>query len=279
MTGPLAYGKLARTRYLYHFNLTRVTTIEPPAEEHIHLPAPSYWPAVLALGFMGMAMGVIFKIWPLAAAGLGVLLISFGAWLWSNVRERAGPAAARETLAAPLISTKLGMWLFLGSEVMFFGALISRFIAFRVVAVEDPRHILNIPLTAANTFVLLCSSLTVVLSLSAIQQGNNRRLALGLAATAVLGSIFLGIQAFEYNKLFQEGITFGPNSFGNAFFSLTGFHGLHVFIGVVYCLVIMGRALRGAFSAHENLGVEIFGLYWHFVDVVWILIFTLVYLI
>ncbi len=254
------------------------SSLTPDTHEEIHIPSGTFWPLLFGLGFMGIAFGVIFRVWPLAIAGLAVLMLSMGAWLYTNVLNRMHEPV-EHAVAAPLNSTKLAMWLFLGSEGRFFSALIARFLVYRSAATADPRHILDIPLTAGNTFVLLASSLTVVMALASIQRGNRRGLWTFLAATAVLGSTFLGIQAFEYNKLFGEGYTLASNTFGNAFFSLTGFHGMHVLIGVIYCLVMMLRGLRGAFSEHSHLGVEIFGLYWHFVDVVWIMIFTLVYLI
>jgi heme/copper-type cytochrome/quinol oxidase subunit 3 len=255
-------------------------SIDPHAVEHpqgIHLPKPSVMPLVWGTGFMLIAFGIITEFYYLSAAGLAVILAATGGWLWGNIRERLQPT---ET---PTVAAKFAMWCFLGTEVVIFGALIGRVLA---IWVHEPEAhaILTEPLASlllvsANTFLLLLSSLAVVLGLASIQAGNPRGLAGWLAVTALLGATFVGVQAYEFNKLVHEGIVFGQEQFDSAFYMLTGNHGLHVIIGVIWCLVVVSRTLRGGFSAEQHLGVEIFGLYWHFVDVVWILIFTLVYLI
>ena len=175
---------------------------------------------------------------------------------------------------------KFGVWLFIASEVMFFMALIGMYLAYRGQASWASFHAdLDIGLTAVNTFILLTSSLMVVLAVSAAQQGNRRNLTLWLAATVILGVTFVSIQAFEYSRLGTLGHTLSSDLAGNVFFTLTGFHGLHVIIGVIWCLFVLLRAARGGFGQSNYLGVELFGLYWHFVDVVWILLFTIIYLI
>ncbi len=175
---------------------------------------------------------------------------------------------------------KFGIWLFLASEVMFFMALIGMYLAYRGQASWTEFHrALDIPLTGVNTFILLTSSLMVVLAVSAAQQGHRRNLTLWMLATVVLGTIFVSIQAFEYGKLGTEGHTLNSDLAGNVFFTLTGFHGLHVIIGVLWGVFVMLRGARGGFGRSNFMGVELFGLYWHFVDVVWILLFTIIYLI
>ncbi|MBP7686347.1 MAG: heme-copper oxidase subunit III [Thermoflexales bacterium] len=175
---------------------------------------------------------------------------------------------------------KFGVWLFIASEVMFFMALIGMYLAYRgQPSWADFHHALDIPLTAVNTFILLTSSLMVVLAVSAAQQGHKRNLTAWMIATVVLGTIFVSIQAFEYSKLGSEGHTLSSSLAGNVFFTLTGFHGLHVIIGVLWGVVVLLRAARGGFNQRNFMGVELFGLYWHFVDVVWILLFTIIYLI
>ena len=255
-------------------------SVEQPAAEHaagLHMPKPSFWPLVWGAGFALIAFGIILTIYPLSAAGLGVLVLATGFWLWSNIRERIH---ASET---PAEAAKFAMWCFLGTEVVIFGALIGRVLS---LWVADPEaHTLltepfsSLLLVSANTFLLLVSSLAVVLGLDSIQEGKRSGLIGWLLVTALLGAGFVSIQAFEFNKLVDEGLKFGSSQFGSAFYFLTGNHGLHVIIGVIWCLVVILRALGGGFTKAEHLGVEIFGLYWHFVDVVWILIFTLVYLI
>jgi len=262
-------------------------SVEQHAADHgggIHLPKPSITPLIWAAGFMLIAFGVITgggidpNLYWLSAGGLGIILLATGGWLVGNIRERIHGS---ET---PEVAAKFAMWCFLGTEVIIFGALIARVLV--IWAHEPEAHaILTEPiwpsliLVSVNTFLLLVSSLAVVLGLSSIQEGKPGGLVLWLAVTALLGATFVGVQAYEFNKLVHEGVVFGETQFASAFYLLTGNHGLHVIIGVIWCLVVVARALRGGFTAKSHLGVEIFGLYWHFVDVVWILIFTLVYLI
>jgi len=141
---------------------------------------------------------------------------------------------------------------------------------------EDP---LNIPLTALNTFILICSSVTMVLALSAIERGDQGKLKFFLFCTIVIGACFLGIQVFEYNKLIHEGFVPSKNIFASCFYVMTGCHGAHVTGGVVYLIGILIAALGGNFTRRNHSAVELAGLYWHFVDLVWILLFTVVYLI
>ena len=176
---------------------------------------------------------------------------------------------------------KLGMWIFLSSEVIFFGSLIITFLVYkgRVGNLHPGHDALNISVTSVITFILLSSSLTMVLALAAIQNDRIRQGKLWLLATALLGMIFVGTQIFEYTELVHEGLTIAGNLYGSAFFTLTGFHGTHVFIGVIMLLILVGMTQAGKFGAKNSLPVEMVGLYWHFVDLVWLVIFTLVYLI
>jgi len=177
---------------------------------------------------------------------------------------------------------KLGMWLFLASEIMFFTGLIGSYIVLRFSNLNTwpvPSTILNIPLTGINTFILICSSATLVLSMASVQRGYKEGLQVGLFLTILLGSIFLGIQVKEYTELIHEGFTISSSIFGSCFFTLTGFHGAHVLAGVIWLVVVLIRSFLGYFSPEEYAGVEIVGLYWHFVDLVWIILFTILYLI
>jgi heme/copper-type cytochrome/quinol oxidase subunit 3 len=142
-----------------------------------------------------------------------------------------------------------------------------------------PPEILNIPLTTLSTFDLLMSSLLMVLALAAVQRGDMAQTRWWLLGTAFFGLIFLGFQVYEFTHFVSEGLTLQQNLFGSTFFVLTGFHGGHVTIGVVWLLSLWLLALRGRLGAADAIKVEVAGLYWHFVDVVWIVIFTLVYLI
>jgi heme/copper-type cytochrome/quinol oxidase subunit 3 len=185
---------------------------------------------------------------------------------------------------------KMLMWAFLASDCMFFGSLIATYLIYRGRAelmVESgrgagplPHEVLDIPYTSVSAFVLLMSSLTMVLALAAIQKGNQRGLRIWLLATALLGSIFLGGQWFEFTSFYKEdGLGLTTNMFGSTFYTLTGFHGTHVLIGVIMLLSLVWVSLRGGLKPEQSINVEIIGLYWHFVDIVWIIIFTLVYLI
>jgi heme/copper-type cytochrome/quinol oxidase subunit 3 len=188
---------------------------------------------------------------------------------------------AHAPTATGLNTFKLGFWVFLGSETLFFGSLISTYMVYKNESVVGPfsHEILNIPLTSVSTFVLLMSSLAMVLALDAVQRGRRAGALVWIMATAALGSVFLGFQAFEFTEFYHEGLKLDTNLFGSSFFVLTGFHGAHVTIGVIWLLVLWLEAWRGRLPASRALTLEIAGLYWHFVDIVWIVIFTLIYLI
>ena len=183
--------------------------------------------------------------------------------------------------ATGLDNRKLGMWAFLGSECLFFGALISTYLLYRGRSVVGPypEDVYDIPFTSVSSFVLLMSSLTMVLALNAIQREDHRRLRAWLLATALLGLTFLGGQVYEFTVFVKEGLTITQNVFGSSFFVLTGFHGVHVTVGVIMLLGLYGMSLAGRLPAAKAERVELIGLYWHFVDIVWIVIFTVVYLI
>ena len=176
---------------------------------------------------------------------------------------------------------KLAMWTFLGSECLLFGALISTYFLYRGrnYSGPTPHDIYDIPYTSVSSFVLLMSSLTMVLALAAIQRGDHRRMRLWLTATALLGTVFIGGQVYEFTSFIHEGLTVRTNLFGSSFFVLTGFHGVHVTLGIVMLLSLVLMSARGRLPQSKAQVVEIIGLYWHFVDVIWIVIFTVVYLI
>lgn len=180
-----------------------------------------------------------------------------------------------------LPSWKIGFWAFIGSECLFFASLISTYMVYkgRSVVGPYPEEILDIPLTTISTFVLLMSSLAMVLALDGIQRGSKKLTLAWLGTVIILGITFLGFQVYEFNHFVHEGLTIGTNVFGSSFFVLTGFHGAHVAGGVLWLSTLWILAARNKLGAGDALKVEIAGLYWHFVDVVWIAIFTLVYLI
>jgi heme/copper-type cytochrome/quinol oxidase subunit 3 len=185
---------------------------------------------------------------------------------------------------------KLGMWVFLLSEVMFFSSLIGAYIILRFANPQqwaEPGEVLAVPLTAFNTFMLICSSVTMVKAFAAIEHGDQAGLKKWLLATILLGAAFVGIQVYEYIQLAGHGFVpmrdsyaaEGGPLYGATFYTMTGFHGAHVSIGVLCLSFTAVQAFRGRYSEMNYGGVEIMGLYWHFVDLVWIILFTIVYLI
>ena len=211
----------------------------------------------------------------------------------------AAPSAHDDTHGHPPTSTgldnkKLAIWAFIGSECFLFASLISTYLIYKGRSVVGPyphtpwvdpstgQHfnaILNIPVTSASTFVLLMSSLAMVLAHSAVVRGDRKYSKIWLAMTALLGASFLGFQAYEFTSFVHEGLTIKTNLFGSTFFILTGFHGAHVTAGVLWLLTLLGVDIKRGLGPRDAINVDICALYWHFVDVVWIAIFTLVYLI
>ena len=175
---------------------------------------------------------------------------------------------------------KTAMWVFLGSECIFFGAMISTFLLYRTSTNGAPgAEIFNIAFTSASSFVLLMSSLTMVMAHHSFERRDLRQTRVWLAATALLGSTFLAGQIFEFTEFVDEGLTAQVSPFGSSFYMLTSFHGGHVAIGVMLLAAMFILALNGRLYADRGLNVELVGLYWHFVDIVWIVIFTVVYLL
>jgi cytochrome c oxidase subunit 3 len=194
-----------------------------------------------------------------------------------------GGAEPAETPLTPESWGKLGMWLFLAGDAMSFGGLIVGYGLLRHASNKwpVPKDVLGINLTAFMTFLLIVSSVWMVLALAAIQEGDKTKFNRFLGLTILGGAVFLGCQAYEWTHLLghrlpELGIAFTNNLFATTFFVLTGFHGMHVTGGVIYNSCVLAAVNRGRYQAKH---VEIAGLYWHFVDLVWILIFTFVYLL
>jgi heme/copper-type cytochrome/quinol oxidase subunit 3 len=215
-------------------------------------------------------------------------------------------ATAVATHAHPPTSTgldhrKIAIWAFIGSECMLFASLISTYLIYKGRSIVGPfpheacdpprcathlNAILNIPVTSQSKFVLLMSSLFMVLALEAVENkgkpgysGIRGSSKFWLMATAIAGATFLGYQAYEFTSFVHEGLTIRTNLFGSSFFTLTGFHGAHVTAGVLWLLTLFAIDVKRGLGPKDALLVDISALYWHFVDVVWIAIFTLVYLI
>lgn len=180
----------------------------------------------------------------------------------------------------PVERGKFAIWLFLATEVMFFSGLIGAYVVLRSAASTwpDPQERLAVDITAFNTFVLITSSWLMVKGLFAAKKGDNAGLIKWLGLTIIGGSLFVGIQVYEYVELYKHGALPNVDIFWSTFYIMTGFHGLHVVVGVIWLIVTWVRALRGRWTPQDHLGVELAGLYWHFVDLVWVLLFTIVYL-
>jgi cytochrome c oxidase subunit 3/cytochrome o ubiquinol oxidase subunit 3 len=194
--------------------------------------------------------------------------------------ESGGEHDAHHT-STGLSNNKLAMWLFLGSECLLFGGLISTYMLYRGrhSGESGPDQLWDIPFTSASSFVLLMSSLTMVLAVSAANRKDDRNTRLWLTVTALLGSLFVAGQVYEFTTFYREGLGFTTSLFASSFYTLTGFHGVHVSVGVIMLLATVGMILKNRVPGDKAEVVELVGLYWHFVDIVWILIFTLVYLI
>ncbi|MCS7001353.1 MAG: cytochrome c oxidase subunit 3 [Dehalococcoidia bacterium] len=180
-----------------------------------------------------------------------------------------------------LLNRKTAMWVFLGSECLFFGSLLATYLSYRgrFGSGPTPEKVFDIPFTSVSAFVLLFSSLMMVLALAALQRGNVQAMRVWLIATAVMGMIFLGGQVYEFTSFYEKNLTLQSSVFGATFYVLTGFHGAHVTVGVLWLLSLVGLSWQGRIRPENALDVEVAGLYWHFVDIVWIVIFTVVYLI
>jgi cytochrome c oxidase subunit III len=195
-----------------------------------------------------------------------------------------------------LDSRKMAFWVFIGSECLLFGALIASYLAYKGKSLTGPypheggwvnaktgevmqSGILDIPLTSASTFVLLMSSVFMVIALHHVQHGNRAQGRNWLLAVAAGGAGFLSFQVYEFIHFWQMGLTLSSNLFGSTFYLLTGFHGAHVFVGIIYMLTLATMVHRGMIPPAKSITVENGGLYWHFVDVIWLVIFPLVYLI
>ncbi len=183
--------------------------------------------------------------------------------------------------ATGISNEKVAMWAFLGSECLLFGALIATYLVYKGRSINGPfpKDIYDIPFTSASSFILLMSSLTMVLAVSSIERNDHKRLRLWLTITALLGSSFIAGQIYEFTAFIREGLTLKTNLFGSSFYVLTGFHGVHVTLGILMLLSLVNLSRRGKITQAKAETVEIVGLYWHFVDVVWIVIFTVIYLI
>ena len=195
--------------------------------------------------------------------------------------DPVGPVAHAEHHPDPAVVRKTAMWAFLGSEVLFFGSLITTFLLYRSRIGEGPgpADLFDIPFTSVSSFVLLMSSLTMVLAHYSSMRRDSRQMRVWLLATALLGLIFLAGQVYELTEFVHQGLTIGTSPFASSFYLLTGLHGAHVAVGVLMLLATAFMSFGGRLRVDGGMNLEMVGLYWHFVDIVWIVIFTVVYLL
>ena len=192
-------------------------------------------------------------------------------------------------------SRKVAIWTLIGSECLFFASLISMYLVYKGKSLVGPlphsesqcmlhghmqacEQIFEIPLVTFGTAVLLFSSFFVVLALYGAQKGDRKMLIRWLSMTVLCGLFFIGMQVYEFQHFYHKGLGYSTNLFGSTFYTLTGFHGSHVTVGVIWLSTLLVLAIRGKLPAEKSLNLEIAALYWHFVDVVWIVIFPVVYL-
>ena len=192
----------------------------------------------------------------------------------------AHPPGTAPPTTLGLSNDKLGMWTFIASDCLFFGALISTYLIYVGRTNDGPSaSLFDIPFTSASTFILLMSSLGMVLALAAAQENDWRTFRTWILATALMGAVFLSGQVYEFTQFAREGMILSVSPFTSSFFVLTGFHGIHVAIGVVMLITLWTRSMVDDIGPGNVEVIENIGLYWHFVDIVWIIIFTVIYLI
>lgn len=277
------------------------------AQGHYFVPSVSRYSALLSAAVFLLALGFILRInevpnglWSMLA-GAGLMLYVIVGWFAEVIGESVGGLYRKWEDR----SYRWGMILFIFSEVMFFGCFFGTLYYVRLVSVPelagyDPAYTLHPGYTgswptsgpmgdpftpmaawgipALNTLLLLSSGVTITWAHWGLLKNKRRSLVLGLALTILLGVTFLGFQAFEYVHAYSElGLTLGAGVYGATFFILTGFHGLHVSLGSIMLMAILGRCLKGHFSPEDHFGFEAVAWYWHFVDVVWLLLFVFVY--
>ena len=273
-----------------------------------YLPEPSHWPVVGSCALFLMAFGGVLWMneaaagqWVVLAGMLTLVYMMFG-WFGTVIRESEGGKYNKQVD----LSFRWSMSWFIFSEVMFFAAFFGALFYMRVLSVPGlgsgdtleqlwPGFVAQWPVSgpgieekftsmgawgipAINTLILLTSGVTVTWAHWALKKNNRTQLIAGLAVTVALGILFLTLQAYEYVHAYHElGLTLGMGAYGATFFMLTGFHGFHVTIGTIMLIVILGRSIAGHFTADHHFAFEGVSWYWHFVDVVWLLLFVLVY--
>ena len=260
--------------------------LEAEPESALHMPHDSLWPLVLAFGLLVVFSGLLLNLLLIALAGLLLALAAGIGWLWP-AGEGAGMTAAAPVAAGRPLPHELsgprspgwwGVMMVIFTEAMLFGALLASYFYLRFHAPDWPLGGIDPPellIASINTALLLSSSVAMWWAERSIGRGKVGGLRLGLALSFILGAVFLGLQMFEYSRT-----PFTPqvNAYTSLFFTITGLHGAHVLAGLIIMAVVQVRAWLGHFSERRYLGVQATALYWHFVDVVWLFVFTSLYL-
>jgi cytochrome c oxidase subunit 3 len=283
-----------------------MSAVQTGAKPYYFVPQPSHWPVVGAVALLFMGMGAALWVnavgagpW-LVAIGFTILLVMLFGWFGTVIGESEGRLYNKKVD----LSFRWSMSWFIFSEVMFFAAFFGALFYIRNLSVPDlgslnskliwpdytagwptvgpylkdtftPMGAMGIPLL--NTIILLTSGFTLTVAHHGLKAGHRGQLKLWLFLTIVLGFTFLGFQAYEYTHAYAEGLKLSTGVYGSTFFMLTGFHGAHVTIGAIMLTVMLGRTLKGHFTPDHHFGFEAAAWYWHFVDVVWLLLFVLVY--
>jgi cytochrome c oxidase subunit 3 len=246
----------------------------------------SPWPPVASIGallmffsFVAFFAAMRALAWPLLAVGVALTLIGSIGWWIALVKEQL-PGPPPPGMPGQTSDFKLGWILFIASELMFFAAFFgflfySRFRATTWPPEGVPLPVHDLTLPGVMTVLLVTSGLTYTFAESSLMAGRRPAMIVGLGLTTLLGLAFLGIQAYEWA---QSALKITDGLLGSAFYMLTGFHGVHVIIGVLFILVNLWRALLGHFTPERHFGLQAAGWYWHFVDVIWILLFVVLYL-
>ncbi len=195
--------------------------------------------------------------------------------------EPAGPGPVSPEQAKAQDNRVLGFWIFLSGECAFFASLIGTYLSLNThtAGATTLVSLIDLPLTGLMTLSLLTSSLTMVFAFLAMNRGELQAMKVWLWVTALLGAVFLDLQIFEFSHYMASGFTMGTSAAASAFFALVGFHGLHVAFGLFWIISLLSYSFKDGITAANTSKVWIAGLYWHFVDVVWVIIFTVVYLL
>lgn len=255
----------------------------PSAPGHEEESHGSPWPILLGIGSAVGLAGLVFG-WPVLLAGVVVFGYGMARWLRDDLWDRFhGPRVEVGAEPFPHVEArKLGMWIFIASEVLLFAALIGTYLMFRVGHPEIPtaadRKALDAWVGASETYVLLTSSLSLVLALHLARENRRRAALAALAATLALGLAFLTIKGFDWSHIIPGGFAPWSGLMATMFFTTTGVHGAHVLGGCLGISYLIYKVHRGGLLGEKSKTIEHFGIYWHFVDIVWVFLFPLFYL-